>query len=506
MNLKRMLFIEDDRVARKEASQVLRRRGWKVEHARDGEEALEKLRKKGNSFDVVILDLKMPNMRGEKVLEQIQDEKIGVPPIIVFSAWLTPELESKCRYLGAAHAISKPFNPAHLSEVAELFSTGAQIGNTGIEFDDNLINYMVERREKSLKGFLNDKINFSSMSIQYKEPTLIIGRRWNSWYPSVFDVPGGSYIIVGPKPLSNNDYNTDQKSPCAIIDPGFRFQEIVRKLNVSITQIDSFVITHNHPDHIGGVFELMTARHVFRNKTRAFCSSSVCDMLGNCSGFNLEVKQLDDKYSDLIKSYETDEKWIRIRIKGFDTSHEEIGRENSSKGLCLSIDRGTSPNDLEASSELIILGDTAYERSEHRDKYIPYLTDNNVKIVVLHIGSSQFKQQTGKHLYLTGLKNILHDMDSQLTVNKYKGQLVVLVSEWGLEHATERQIKKICGKTLVGFDKYSPILETIKTLNKGLSKIKLIPADIGLRIGIETCKIYLDNDDGLPLEDIMIKL
>ncbi len=504
MERKRMLFVEDDRIARNEATQSLNHRGWNVEYARDGEQALQKIRSKGTSYDVIVLDLKMQNMGGEEVLERIQDEKLQVPPIIVFSAW-ADQFDSKCRYLGAAHVINKPFDPADLSNVASLFAMGSPVGNSRLEFDDELLSYMVKRRESSLYDVFYNDIDRQQTSNRIDEPIFIVGRRWNSWYPSVFPVPGGSYSIITPAPL---DCATDdgKTSNGIIIDPGFRFLEILRKLGLSLSQMDSFVITHNHPDHLGGVFELMAARHVLGKETRAFCSQSVCEMLGNCTGFNLELKKLDDKYHDLIKPYQTKNDWLRIRIKGFNTAHEEIGREDSSQGLCISIDRGTNSNNMQVSNELIVLGDTEYDRAEHRDSLIPSICNPNVKIVILHIGSSQLKQKTGKHLYLNGLRNILSDMESQLIVNKYQGNQIVIISEWGLEHASRSQIEKICGKSLDGFNDYSPILETIRALQKGLTKIQLVPGDIGLRVGMETGNVYIDNGSIVNVDNLKVNI
>lgn len=291
-----------------------------------------------------------------------------------------------------------------------------------------------------------------------------------------------------------------------IIDPGFRSLEVFRNIGVQWVDFSSCVITHNHPDHMAGVFELMAARNVIGERTRALCSRSCCEMLGNCSGFNLEIKQLGENYADLIPSYLTHRDWLRIRVKGFDTAHEEIGRENTSQGLHITIERGPTSDCLEVVSELVLVGDTEYDRSEHRDNLIPNICKQNIKCVILHIGCSQLRQATGKHLYLGGLRNILNDMDSQLTVSKYKGIQTVLISEWGLEHATRGQIEKICGQTLPGFNDYSPIIETIRSLQKGLKKLRLIPADIGLTFGLESGKFYIGMDEPIPMDELSIDL
>jgi len=89
-------------------------------------------------------------------------------------------------------------------------------------------------------------------------------------------------------------------------------------------------------------------------------------------------------------------------------------------------------------------------------------------------------------------------MDGQLCRCTYKGHLLVLVSEWGLEHSTKEQIAKVCGRSLPGFNSYSPIVETITYLKRDLKKIHLVPADIGLVVGIESGNIYLDGNAVSP--------
>ena len=95
--------------------------------------------------------------------------------------------------------------------------------------------------------------------------------------------------------------------------------------------------------------------------------------------------------------------------------------------------------------------------------------------------------------------DILNDIDSQLRINKYPGKLLVLVSEWGLEHATKNQIKAACNIDLIGFNDISPIKETIRCLQKDKKKIVLMPADIGLMIGMQTGNIYFENGEDVDV-------
>src|SRR5438876_1125494 len=98
---------------------------------------------------------------------------------------------------------------------------------------------------------------------------------------------------------------------------------------------------------MGGIFEFMAARYTLGKRTKVLCSPGCVSMLGDCSGFNFETKELDATLMELIPAYESESRWRRVRVAGFDTAHEEIGRQNGSKGLSLSFEKGTSKASLE---------------------------------------------------------------------------------------------------------------------------------------------------------------
>jgi CheY-like chemotaxis protein len=508
MKQKHLLYVEDDERLRDEISEYFIRHKWAVDTAKNGNEALTKLRGGSIIFSVMILDLRMPDMSGEELLEAISDENIPIPPVIILSGYLEEDTEDtteKCRYLGATHILKKPCSTSELEQLATLASKGVRINNLTQHFGATTIDYMVKRRETALKEFLRSTVCKNQLNLRFNEPVFIVGRRWNSWYPSVFPVPGGAYAIVSPKSINSSPYLPDS-TPTIVIDPGFRFLEIFHDLGIPLTDVECCIITHNHPDHIGGIFEYMAARHACGKRTRAFCNPSAGSLLSNYVGFNLEVKELDDKYVDAIHAYLTSEASLRVRVKAFNTFHEEIGLFNSSKGLIFTVQVGENSNYLEDTSDVVILGDTEYDHANHRDAIIPLICRTSVKMVALHIGCSELKQATGKHLYLKGLEDILRDMDSELRVIKYPGKLPVIISEWGLEHATKQQLQEACGFSLKGFNHISPIQETIRLLQKDLKKIILIPADIGLIVGMQTGSIYFLNGERCKADETLFEI
>jgi two-component system cell cycle response regulator len=107
------LVVDDDPTNRMLLSRSLEQQGHRVSGAENGKEALERLR--SEPFDIVLLDVLMPELDGYETLERIQsDEKLRHIPVIMVSA--LEELESvvRCIELGAEDYLPKPFDPVLL--------------------------------------------------------------------------------------------------------------------------------------------------------------------------------------------------------------------------------------------------------------------------------------------------------------------------------------------------------------------------------------------------------
>ncbi len=106
----------------------------------------------------------------------------------------------------------------------------------------------------------------------------------------------------------------------------------------------------------------------------------------------------------------------------------------------------------------------------------------------------------GGHLYLGGLRTLIIDINTRLNEYNRKDKVLILVSEWGLEHASKEQILKITNSP-INFRKESLILQTIEVLKELIEqtseedevRVDILPADIGLSVGLETGKIYLPD-------------
>jgi two-component system, OmpR family, alkaline phosphatase synthesis response regulator PhoP len=103
---KRVLIAEDDRFLRRAAETMLKRHGFDVATAADGQEALSSIRE--HRPDLVLLDLIMPKMQGFEVLRVAKaDDTIAAIPIVVLSNLSQESDLQRCRDAGALDFLVK---------------------------------------------------------------------------------------------------------------------------------------------------------------------------------------------------------------------------------------------------------------------------------------------------------------------------------------------------------------------------------------------------------------
>ena len=108
-----MLVVDDNRVNRLLLTRALEQNDHKVSNAENGKVAMEMLRAK--SYDVILLDIDMPEMNGFEVLEaMLQDEELRYLPVIMTSASDELDRVVKCIEMGAEDYLVKPLNPVLL--------------------------------------------------------------------------------------------------------------------------------------------------------------------------------------------------------------------------------------------------------------------------------------------------------------------------------------------------------------------------------------------------------
>jgi len=107
----KVLLVEDDKLLGKSLKEFLESEGFITDWVWDPREVLDLLEVK--AYDVIVLDLMMPHVRGEDLIKRIR-ERDKETPILVLTAKRRIEDKRTCFELGADDYLSKPFEMEEL--------------------------------------------------------------------------------------------------------------------------------------------------------------------------------------------------------------------------------------------------------------------------------------------------------------------------------------------------------------------------------------------------------
>ena len=105
---KTLILVVDDQFGERETLKgILEDKGHRVATAADGVEAIEMVR--GNHFDIIFLDIKLPDMNGIQVFEQVKEIDPGVV-VIMMTGYSAEDLIKRAASQGAYTCLYKPFD------------------------------------------------------------------------------------------------------------------------------------------------------------------------------------------------------------------------------------------------------------------------------------------------------------------------------------------------------------------------------------------------------------
>ena len=111
--MKKVLIAEDEAAIREFVVINLRRGGYEVTEAEDGAKALELYEANDGDFDVVLLDIMMPNVDGLEVCKQLREKNKNIGIIMLTAK--TQEMDKITGLMvGADDYVTKPFSPTEL--------------------------------------------------------------------------------------------------------------------------------------------------------------------------------------------------------------------------------------------------------------------------------------------------------------------------------------------------------------------------------------------------------
>jgi DNA-binding NtrC family response regulator len=108
------LIVDDDQIVLDSCRRVLEAEGFVVYLVPGAEKALAVL-EKNTTFDLLLIDVKMPEQDGMYLMRKVKD-KLPAVPIIIMSGYPTSETIADGLQLGAKEFIAKPFTPDELIE------------------------------------------------------------------------------------------------------------------------------------------------------------------------------------------------------------------------------------------------------------------------------------------------------------------------------------------------------------------------------------------------------
>lgn len=121
--MRKVLIVDDTKNIRLLLTKCLQLEGYEVTTAGDGLLALELI--KNNDFDLIFLDIKLPEIRGTEVLKRIREMGLKTP-VIIITAYATVKNAVDCTQLGAVAYVQKPFTADKIRSVLSEFHVRQQ--------------------------------------------------------------------------------------------------------------------------------------------------------------------------------------------------------------------------------------------------------------------------------------------------------------------------------------------------------------------------------------------
>ena len=214
-NKDKILMVDDSRFIQKQVKRVLEPRNYIVESALTGEEAIEKIEKE--KFDLVILDLELPDMHGTKVLETIRNnEKFVKLPVIVLSGTADAE---QMRYIlknGANDYLKKPFVFEEFILKVDLwidyYKQGKELEEKTKQLEELTKNLEEKVKEETQKNLEKDRMLFiQSRFAQMGEMLSIIAHQWKQPLNSLSALLNRTYLRYQ---MNGNQINEEDMKYC----------------------------------------------------------------------------------------------------------------------------------------------------------------------------------------------------------------------------------------------------------------------------------------------------
>ena len=155
---RRVVVAEDESLIRMDIVETLREHGFEVvAEVSDGALAVAAVEE--HKPDLVVMDIKMPNMDGLTAAEHLASHKV---PIVLLTAFSQKELVDRANQAGAMAYVVKPFTPNDLMPAIEIaLSRHSQLVALELEIADLNERFETRKLVDRAKGLLNEKMNLT---------------------------------------------------------------------------------------------------------------------------------------------------------------------------------------------------------------------------------------------------------------------------------------------------------------------------------------------------------
>ena len=117
-NEKKILIVDDNNLNIKVATRVLSNFNFVIDTATSGEECLNKV--KETKYDLILMDIMMPNMSGETTLQKLKEMNGFNTPVIALTADALAGAEARYKSEGFVDYLAKPFNKEQIKEKLDM--------------------------------------------------------------------------------------------------------------------------------------------------------------------------------------------------------------------------------------------------------------------------------------------------------------------------------------------------------------------------------------------------
>jgi CheY-like chemotaxis protein len=116
---KKILIADDNPLNIKVAKRALKDFNFEIEEVTDGEQAVNKVRS-GIKYDLILMDIMMPNMNGETALQELKKDPNFNIPTIALTADAVAGAQEHYKEVGFFDYLAKPFNREQIKEKLDI--------------------------------------------------------------------------------------------------------------------------------------------------------------------------------------------------------------------------------------------------------------------------------------------------------------------------------------------------------------------------------------------------